>query len=237
MIEMKGEPCIFGIIHEITKRKKREIALKESENRFRALYEANPAMFFTLNRDNMIVSVNEFGAEKLGYSVEELIGRSKMVIIFFEDMDIYRNNIERCFLDSKNTHNWEIRKVKNNGSIIWSKETARVVVDIDEAQTLLVVSEDITEAHKLSQQLSYQASHDALTGLVNRREFEIRLERLIHEGEGSGEEHALCYLDLDQFKLINDTCEHLAEDELHKQMNEIFKSKVRKKDKLAKVGR
>jgi diguanylate cyclase (GGDEF)-like protein/PAS domain S-box-containing protein len=236
LIEMKGESCIFGIVHDITKRKKREIALKESENRFRALYDANPAMFFTLNRDNMIVSVNEFGAEKLGYRVEELIGRSKMDMILYEDIDTYRNNIETCFLDSKNTHNWEIRKVKNNGSIIWSKETARLVVDIDETKKLLVVSEDITEAHKLSQQLSYQASHDALTGLVNRREFEIRLERLIHESEGSGEEHALCYLDLDQFKVINDTCGHLAGDELLRQLGELFKSKVRKKDTLARLG-
>jgi diguanylate cyclase (GGDEF)-like protein/PAS domain S-box-containing protein len=236
VLEIKGESCVFGIIHDITKRKKMEIDLQESENRFRALYDANPAMFFTINRDNTIVSVNEFGAKKLGYCVNDLIGRSKMDIILSEDWENYRNNIEACFLDSKNTHNWEIRKVKNNGSIIWSRESARVVVDIDETQTLLIVSEDITEAHKLSQQLSYQASHDALTGLVNRREFEIRLESLIRESEGSGEEHALCYLDLDQFKVINDTCGHLAGDELLRQLGKLFHSKIRKKDTLARLG-
>lgn len=236
VLEIKGEPCIFAIVHDMTKRKKREIALKESENRFRALYDANPAMFFTINQDNAIVSVNEFGAEKLGYRVNDLIGRSKMDIIFSEDREDYQNKIEACFLDSKNTHNWEIRKVKNNGSIIWSRESARVINDVDGSQTLLIVSEDITDAHKLSQQLSYQASHDALTGLVNRREFEIRLERLVHGGEGSGEEHALCYLDLDQFKVINDTCGHLAGDELLRQLGALFKSKVRKKDTLARLG-
>jgi len=236
VLEIMSESCIFGIFHDITKRKKREIALKESENRFRALYDANPAMFFTINQDNVIVSVNEFGAKKLGYRVNELIGHSKMDIIFSDDKEDYRNKIEACFLDSKNTHNWEIRKIKHNGSIIWSRESARVINDVDDTQTLLIVSEDITDAHKLSQQLSYQASHDALTGLVNRREFEIRLERLIHEGEGSGEEHALCYLDLDQFKVINDTCGHLAGDELLRQLGELFKSKVRKKDTLARLG-
>jgi len=236
VLEIKGELCIFAIIHDITERIKIEIALKGSENRFRALYDANPAMFFTIDQDNTIISVNEFGAEKLGYRVNELIGYSKMDIIFSEDREDYRNKVKACFLDSKNTHNWEIRKVKNNGSIIWSRESARVINDIGDTQMLLIVSEDITDAHKLSQQLSYQASHDALTGLVNRREFEIRLERLIHEGDGSGEEHALCYLDLDQFKVINDTCGHLAGDELLRQLGELFKSKVRKKDTLARLG-
>ena len=71
---------------------------------------------------------------------------------------------------------------------------------------------------------------------MNRREFEIRLENLIREGEGSGEEHALCYLDLDQFKIINDTCGHLAGDELLRQLGELLHSKVRKKDTLARLG-
>ena len=111
-----------------------------------------------------------------------------------------------------------------------------MIDDADGTEKLLIVSEDITEAYKLSQQLSYQASHDVLTGLVNRREFEIRLEVLLHENKGSGEEHALCYLDLDQFKIINDTCGHLAGDELLRQLGELLQTKVRKKDTLARLG-
>ena len=236
ILEIKGELCIFAIVRDITSRKRAEQKLLKSENRFRALYEGTPAMFFTVNKDCSIASANEFGAEKLGYSIKELIGFSMMDIVFPEDREAYSDSIEACFIDKENIHNWEIRKVKSSGSIIWSRESARVIDDIDGTQKLLIVSEDITEAHKLSQQLSYQASHDALTGLVNRREFEIRLERLIREGEGNGEEHALCYLDLDQFKVINDTCGHLAGDELLSQLGELFQSKVRKKDTLARLG-
>lgn len=233
-VELMGH--IRNIAEISLKQYKSKNELIRSENRYRALYDGTPAMFFTINQDYSVASANKFGAEKLGYHIDDLIGQSTLNIVFSDDRKDYRNNMEACFLDSKNTHNWEIRKVKNNGSIIWSRESARVIEDIDGTQKLLIVSEDITEAHKLSQQLSYQASHDALTGLVNRREFEIRLERLINEGEGSGEEHALCYLDLDQFKVINDTCGHLAGDELLRQLGELFKSKVRKKDTLARLG-
>lgn len=236
ILEIKGELCIFAIVRDITSRKQAELKLLKSENRYRALYEGTPAMFFTVNEDCSIASANEFGAEKLGYDIEELIGSSMIDIVYPEDREDYSDSIEACFINRENIHNWEIRKVKSSGSIIWSRESARVIDDIDGTQKLLIVSEDITEAHKLSQQLSYQASHDALTGLVNRREFEIRLERLIHEGEGNGEEHALCYLDLDQFKVINDTCGHLAGDELLRQLGELFRSKVRKKDTLARLG-
>ena len=232
-----GKPHhLIALMDDVTLQKKAELKLVTSENRYRALYDGNPAMFFTINQDNLIDSANEFGADKLGYRVNELIGRSAMDIILSEDREDYLSHIEACFSKRHHINNWEIRKVKKNGSIIWSRESARVIDDGDGTQKILIVSEDITEAHKLSQRLSYQASHDALTGLVNRREFEIRLERLIHEDLSGGEEHALCYLDLDQFKIINDTCGHLAGDELLRQLGELFKSKVRKKDTLARLG-
>ncbi len=96
--------------------------------------------------------------------------------------------------------------------------------------------EDITEARALSQQLRFQAAHDALTGLVNRREFETRLERALQSAEGGRCEHALCYLDLDQFKIINDTCGHVAGDELLRRLGRVLAQQVRKQDTLARLG-
>jgi len=95
---------------------------------------------------------------------------------------------------------------------------------------------DLTETHTLSEKLSYQASHDALTGLVNRREFEQRLRDLIDLARNEQTEHALCYLDLDQFKVINDTCGHVAGDELLRQLGMLLPDKVRKGDTLARLG-
>ncbi|HEY9099095.1 MAG TPA: EAL domain-containing protein [Thiobacillus sp.] len=84
--------------------------------------------------------------------------------------------------------------------------------------------------------LVYQASHDALTGLINRREFEQRLARALQSAMQQGREHALCYMDLDQFKVINDTCGHAAGDELLLQLSLLLKSKLRERDTLARLG-
>ncbi len=84
--------------------------------------------------------------------------------------------------------------------------------------------------------LVYQASHDALTGLINRREFEQRLERTLQSAVQQGRDHALCYMDLDQFKVINDTCGHAAGDELLRQLALLLKSHLRERDTLARLG-
>ncbi|HQT00747.1 MAG: GGDEF domain-containing protein [Hydrogenophilales bacterium 16-64-46] len=84
--------------------------------------------------------------------------------------------------------------------------------------------------------LVYQASHDALTGLINRREFEQRLERLLQTAVQQGREHALCYMDLDQFKVINDSCGHAAGDELLRQLALLLKANLRERDTLARLG-
>jgi diguanylate cyclase (GGDEF)-like protein len=84
--------------------------------------------------------------------------------------------------------------------------------------------------------LIYQASHDALTGLINRREFEQRLEQALVSAQQQGREHVLCYMDLDQFKVINDTCGHAAGDELLRQLTLLLKGKLRERDTLARLG-
>jgi diguanylate cyclase (GGDEF)-like protein len=84
--------------------------------------------------------------------------------------------------------------------------------------------------------LIYQASHDALTGLINRREFEQRLEQALVSAQQQGREHVLCYMDLDQFKVINDTCGHAAGDELLRQLALLLKGKLRERDTLARLG-
>ena len=85
-------------------------------------------------------------------------------------------------------------------------------------------------------QLTFHASHDALTGLVNRREFERRTERLLSTVKQDKDEHALCFMDLDQFKVINDTSGHVAGDEMLRQVSSALQSVVRKRDTLARLG-
>jgi len=109
----------------------------------------------------------------------------------------------------------------------------------DEALAIIgavLIFRDITEMHALSNELRIHASHDSLTGLLNRREFETRLADLIHDARENNSEHALCYLDLDMFKVVNDTCGHSAGDELLRQLSSELTLRTRKSDVIARLG-
>lgn len=88
----------------------------------------------------------------------------------------------------------------------------------------------------MANEMSYQASHDMLTGLINRREFELRLEKLIDEVKHNGKNHTLCYMDLDEFKIVNDTCGHIAGDTLLKNIAEHIEHNTRETDIVARLG-
>jgi diguanylate cyclase (GGDEF)-like protein/PAS domain S-box-containing protein len=101
---------------------------------------------------------------------------------------------------------------------------------------MIVVFHDVSQIRAMAQQLIWQASHDALTGLVNRREFERRLTELVETANSEGREHALVFMDLDNFKAVNDTCGHTAGDELLRQLTAIMLSRMRGSDTLARLG-
>ena len=100
----------------------------------------------------------------------------------------------------------------------------------------LVAHTVIVRISEKNRQLAYQATHDPLTGLINRREFEMRVERAIAHARAQAATHALLYLDLDQFKIVNDTCGHAAGDELLQQLAQILLSTVRHRDTLSRLG-
>jgi len=229
---------IIGVVvsaRDITELKNIQQALAQSEQRLQSLYDDAPSMFFTVDRAGIITSVNAYGAKDLGYSVDELMNTNMSRLFQHDDRAEFISNLELCFSEFDKIHSWELRKVDRTGKVIWVKETARAVEDQDHLRKLFIVSEDISEKHKLSQKLSYQASHDPLTDLINRHEFERLLQQLL-DNDNDNAEHVLCYLDLDQFKLVNDSCGHLAGDILLKNISEILKLKVRKSDVLARLG-
>ena len=100
----------------------------------------------------------------------------------------------------------------------------------------VVLLHDVSEIRGLARQMSYQASHDPLTGLVNRREFERRLDEIIAGARAGGSTHVLCYLDLDRFKAVNDTCGHMAGDNMLREVASLIRDKVRDSDIVARIG-
>jgi diguanylate cyclase (GGDEF)-like protein len=99
-----------------------------------------------------------------------------------------------------------------------------------------MVCENVTETRELNEKIAHQASHDALTGLANRSEFDRHIKQLISFSKSNNSAHALCYLDLDQFKVINDTCGHLAGDELLRQLGDVLRKCIRDNDLVARLG-
>jgi diguanylate cyclase (GGDEF)-like protein/PAS domain S-box-containing protein len=227
---------IMVLTYYIRQQKKTKDALSKSEEKFKALYYDNPSMYFTLGADGTVISVNQYGAEQLGYTTEELIGTSVLNIFFEDDKLSAADYLHTCISKPEMIHHWNLRKRCKDNRIIWVREAARVVFDEENTPSILVVCEDITESHQLSEELSYQATHDNLTGLTNRREFEKRAKQLLTATKVEFGEHALCFMDLDQFKVINDTCGHTAGDEMLRQLSSILKNAVRQNDTLARLG-
>ncbi len=224
---------------EVAERKHAEEKALRSQERYRILYNDTPSMFFTLDQQGQILSVNRFGAEHLGYSVSELIGTNVLDLYIDPQKELAMEHIKSCFATPDIVHRWESCQSHKDATHIWIRASASVIDGEDpqkDAKAMLMVCEDVTEAHTLSEQLSYQATHDALTGLVNRREFEVRLQSVLEKARGEDSEHALCYLDLDQFKIINDTCGHVAGDELLRQLGALLQDCVRREDTLARLG-
>lgn len=108
--------------------------------------------------------------------------------------------------------------------------------DRGEMLGVVLVFHDVTEQRRMSGEMTYRATHDALTGLVNRAEFETRLRRTLNKAHEDRSEHALLFIDLDQFKLVNDACGHSVGDQLLQQVSRLLGETVRARDTLARLG-
>jgi len=164
---------------------------------------------------------------------------------------IYANRASQIFLDQ-----WETA-VGHMLPLEWSDLVARIAEDqivverevacdnrvyslvmtpVPEARYINIYGHDITEREQIRMEIVHLASHDSLTGLINRREFELALDRMIKDARNSGSRHVFMYLDLDQFKIVNDTCGHIAGDELLKQLAAVLRESIRESDQLGRLG-
>ncbi|MEO7861593.1 MAG: PAS domain S-box protein, partial [Nitrospirales bacterium] len=144
-LRYEGNEYNCAIMRDIGDRKQADVALRASEERYRALYDDTPTMYFTLATDGTVRSVNRFGAEQLGYRVEELIGHSVLGLFHEQDKEAVAASLSECLATPAITRYWEFRKVGKDGNIIWVRETARVGQSSTGEPVVLITCEDITE--------------------------------------------------------------------------------------------
>jgi diguanylate cyclase (GGDEF)-like protein/PAS domain S-box-containing protein len=210
--------------------------LAESEKRFRNLIEGSIQGIF-IHRNRAPIFANQACADILGYdSLEELLaaGTYETHLAPHESERMLGYGKARLSGQSAPSQ-YEFDGVRKDGSIVRLQNAVRVV-DWNGEPAIQNTVVDISERKRAEEALSFQATHDPLTGLINRSDFEQRLTRVLETARMSRDEHALCYLDLDQFKVINDTCGHMAGDELLRQLGQSLSVFVRKRDTLARLG-
>lgn len=129
---------------QLTERRRVEVELRESEEKWRDVFENNPTMYFMVDAAGTILSVNPFGAEQLGYTVDELIGQPVLNVFPEADRDAVKSNVHDCFEDLGSARSWEAHKVRKDGTALWVRETAKAVRRLS-GPIVLIACEDITE--------------------------------------------------------------------------------------------
>jgi diguanylate cyclase (GGDEF)-like protein/PAS domain S-box-containing protein len=206
--------------------------LIESEQHFRTLVESAPMSIKQIDLDGNLLSMNRAGLEMINITDEQsVIGLSYLELVSEQHRSRILTHLNQALLGQVCAFEFFSKRG------IECSSTLVPILDLNrKVSRLMGISQDVTERNRAQKKLSYQASYDALTGLVNRSEFERRVERLIVATHQDHSLHALCFLDLDQFKVVNDTCGHIAGDELLRQVGKQLLSTVRNRDTLARLG-
>ncbi len=204
----------------------------ESEERFRALNELLPTLVLLARPDGTLVSANQAARERL--ALPDPAASQQRLQDLFND-EAVRANLEAAAKTGQPLRNAALRCAGEGHAPFWATLSVSPI-ELDGAPHLLAVANDITELRDLNEMLSYQATHDPLTGLYNRREFGRRLDAALAAVDAGGAASALLYLDLDQFKIINDTSGHNVGDQLLSQLAGLLSGHLVDGETLARLG-
>jgi diguanylate cyclase (GGDEF)-like protein/PAS domain S-box-containing protein len=241
VIDSTGEPALLltalemmpGVIPIEVSQKPRAMATLDSMGE----------SVITVDADGRIDYINHSAEVLLGQSLDQVLGK-----IFPEVATLQDESDGRSLVDP-------VQKALSSGGRVAAAGRRAVLIpanagaerfvelsvtplqfDGKEISGLVLVLHDTSELRGLTRQMTYQASHDALTGLVNRREFEHRLQEAMDSALAGDIAHALCYLDLDHFKVVNDTCGHTAGDNMLREIASLIKDAVRDSDTVGRIG-
>jgi diguanylate cyclase (GGDEF)-like protein/PAS domain S-box-containing protein len=232
---------LVGVELDITERKLYEEALFREKESAQITLQSIGDGVITTDAKGVVDYVNPVAEALSGWRLEDSQGRAIEEIFraFHEETcEPLENPLAVAIRRTRSIKSVRpMLLIRRDGNEIYVESTASPIRDGNGSVSGgVLVFHDVSEARELNRRLSYHASHDVLTGLVNRREFENRMERALKSAKAREASYALCCLDLDQFKIVNDTCGHSAGDALLGQVGGLLKSKVRWRDTLARLG-
>ncbi len=231
-----------SVMHDIEALTRLRKLLEAEKERAQVTLKAITNGVVTTGLDGLVDSMNAAAERLTGWGEAQARGQPVAAVVDLRDADgaaAPDNPIALCLRENRVVAAPGHALLLARGGRRYSVEHASAPLHLADGRPdgAVLVLHDVTEARGLLDSLSHQASHDALTGLVNRREFGVRLQRALERNkEGAEKNGALLYLDLDQFKIVNDTCGHGAGDELLRQLAYAYGQHVRERDTLARVG-
>jgi diguanylate cyclase (GGDEF)-like protein/PAS domain S-box-containing protein len=196
----------------------------------------------TTDLDGHIVYVNKAGQDLLGRPAADTLGKTLLEVLDLVeegDRKTLADPVRQALTTGGRVH------VGRRGMVVSGNGDRERSIEVSvsplrdalgEISGTVIAVRDVSDLRGLTRQMSYQATHDALTGLVNRREFEHRLQDAIESAQGGAHRHVLCYLDLDRFKAVNDDCGHTAGDSMLREVAALIKDAVRDSDTVGRLG-
>ena len=242
LIEYRGARAILTIARDVSHRKNLEVSLSRGKRQAQYTLESISEGVITTDNEGRIDYMNRAAESMVGTNRDDATGHKigeLFSLIDEADRRSLGDPVERCL---------SIRRRVNMGrrALMVSKDSEHehsVEISASPIQGpansisgTVVVFHDVGEIRGLTQQMSYQATHDALTGLINRREFERRLQEAMDSAHAEEAVHILCYMDLDRFKAVNDSCGHIAGDNMLREVSSLIKEQVRDSDFVGRLG-
>lgn len=241
LMPLRGEDgAIIGaaeLAHDVTDLHRSQQELRASETRFRRLFDDAPIGMATVGLDRRVQQANQQMSTITGHSTDQLQDMPIQSVIHPDDQTDDENAARALLAGDITTHQAEQRLITAQGEEVWVDASTSLVRDGDgNPQYFIRQQHDITERRRLEQRLRFQAEHDMLTGLPNRRRFTEELTRELAQTYRHRTPGALLSIDLDNFKFINDTLGHAAGDKIIIRVSDMFRQRLRDSDAYGRFG-
>ena len=238
----RDRTVVLTVARDISYRKSVEATLLRGRAQAQVTLESLSEGVITTDARGQIDYMNAAAEKLAGTSVEQAIGKSFSEVVKLIDEGDKRDlgdPVSRVLGMGKRVSMGRralLLPLDGSGEISIDATASPITKPDGEVAGVVVILRDVGELRGMAREMSYQASHDALTGLVNRREFERQVNVAVETAKAEGTQHVLCYMDLDHFKAVNDTCGHMAGDNMLREVAGLLREQVRDSDIVGRIG-